>query len=175
MQRRPILVTAAAVIWVTLSSQTALADDRLYMRCEFSGESIRDPSVKGAILDESERLWFDDVGSGIWSDDMGFEIEPKSSRVLMRWNGRMISARRLVRFRPYRIVAEISEPDAARKWWFRFRGLNFSSRFFGVIEGAVDASKTSAGMSHASVGFHGHGSCYALKKCDARNSRCGLP
>jgi len=70
-------------------------------------------------------------------------------------------------FRPSRILAETSETDVRRKWWFQFQRLDFSSRFIDVVEAKVDASKTSTKTAQANVSFHGNGLCYVSKKCNA--------
>jgi hypothetical protein len=167
--RCSILGAAAALSLVAPLSnpQAAIAGDRVSMHCQFSGESVRAISGKDAIHDDSERLWSDDDYFGIWSDGLDFEVAPNSSRVLMTSNGKAIPARRLLPFRPSRILAETSEADVTRKWWFRFQGLDLSGQFLDVVEGTVEASKTSAEMARANVAFHGQGLCYVFKKCDA--------
>jgi hypothetical protein len=169
MNRRPILITAVALILAMLpgASQKAFASDRVNLHCTFSGESVRDISGADAIHDQSERLWSDDSPFGIWSDGVDFEIEAGSSRVLMRWNGQTIPAHRLLRFRPFHIIAGANEADIARKWLFRLQRLSFSGAFIDVVEAQVDASKTSAGTPRANVGFHGNGSCTVFRACGA--------
>jgi hypothetical protein len=77
----------------------------------------------------------------------------------MTSNGKAIPARRLRPFRPSRILAEMSEADVTWKWWFRLQRLSFSGDFIDVVEGKVEASKTSAKMARANVAFHGQGLC----------------
>jgi hypothetical protein len=174
--RWSIASTAAALALAALlsGSRAALADDPVYMHCTFSGESVRDPPVTGAVHDESEKLLFGEGEFGLWSDTIDFEVEPNSSRVLMRWHGKTIPARLLFPFMPSRILVETSEADVKREWWFHFDRLSFSGSFFDFVTGKVDALKTSVRMPQAEVSFHGDGYCAVAKECsaDAVPNRC---
>lgn len=162
------VVAASSTAMFAANTVDRLESRRMNMHCSISGESIRKVSQKDAIHDQSERQWLSDAPFGIWSNTVDFELEANSSRVVMKWNGSTIEARRLYPFRPSRIRAKTTEGDVTWKWLFRFQFLSrISDRFIDRVEGQVDASKKSAKDSRADVHFHGGGDCYVFRKCEA--------